>query len=113
MFSFTSGPAQGNTREFLIVLSTRINLKGFKGLRDKFKDPSSPFYLAPGEQGPESPDPIPSSVTEQPGHESAATEAQRELVKIGYHPTTFYEQRVGWGDLDSFQCVLSVRRLES
>lgn len=28
---------------------------------------------------------------------------------MGYDPTAFYEQKVGWGDLDSFQWVLSVR----
>ena len=87
------------------------NLKGFKELRDKFKDSTSPFYLAPGERGPESPDPTPSPVPEKQSYESAAAWAKHELVQMGYHPDTFYEQRVVWGDLDSFQCVLSVRFL--
>jgi hypothetical protein len=81
------------------------NLSRFKDLRNKFKDPSSPFYLAPGEKGPESPDPVPSLVTEQANRDSAAAEAKRELCRMGYDPVTFYEQRVVWGDHDSFQCV--------
>lgn len=92
--------------------STRANLKGSKHLRDKFKDPLSPFYLAPGELGPESPDPVPSSATEQQCYESAAAEAKRGLVHMGYHPDTFYEQKVVWGDLDSFQCAYFMRLLE-
>jgi len=79
-------------------------LKEFQDLRDKFKDPLSPFYLAPGEKGPESPDPVPPSpATEQASHDSAAVEAQRELIRMGYDPTAFYEQKVVWGDHDSFQ----------
>jgi len=89
-----------------LSLSTpvRTNLKGFQDLRDKFKDPLSPFYLAPGEKGPESPDPVPSPpVMEQASNESVAAEAKQELGRMGYDPTTFYEQRVVWGDHDSFQ----------
>ena len=92
-----------------LLLSTfiRTDLKGFQDLRDKFKDPLSPFYLAPGEKGPESPDPAPSSpVTERASYESAAIKARQELSQLGYDPTTFFEQRVAWGDHDSFQCVL-------
>ena len=91
----------------LLPTFIRTDLKGFQDLRDKFKDPLSPFYLAPGEKGPESPDPAPpSSVTEQAGYESAAVKARQELSQLGYDPTTFYEQRVVWGDHDSFQYVL-------
>lgn len=70
----------------------------------------SPFYLAPGEKGPESPDPIHPlpSVTEKVGYEPAAAEAREELGRMGYDPTTFYEQRVVWGDHDSFQYVFQL-----
>jgi hypothetical protein len=85
---------------------TFAGLREFKDLRDKFKDPSSPFYLAPGEKGPESPDPVPSPVTGQDNHESAAAEAKRKLIRMGYDPSVSSEQKVVWGDLDSFQCVL-------
>ena len=84
-------------------------LKEFQDLRDKFKDPLSPFYLAPGEKGPESPDPAPSSpATEQVSHGSAAVEARKELTRMGYDPTAFYEQKVVWGDHDSFQWAFRI-----
>ena len=90
-----------------LSLSTSVctELKRPQDLRDKFKDPLSPFYLAPGEKGPESPDPS-SSATKQAGYESLAVKARQELSQLGYDPTTFYEQKVAWGDHDSFQCVL-------
>jgi len=84
-------------------------LRAIHDLRNRFKDPSSPFYLAPGEKGPESPDPVPPSVTERVNYESAAAEAKQELSRMGYDPATFYEQRVVWGDHDSFQHVNNVR----
>lgn len=88
-----------------LYTSIQVNLNGFQDLRDKFKDPSSPFYLALGEKGPESPDPVPPPVKEQVNRETVAAEAKRELRRMGYDPTSFYEQRIAWGDLDSFQCV--------
>jgi hypothetical protein len=111
MLPLANGPAQDNTCEFPAVCVYACSckeLRGFKNLRDKFKDPSSPFYLAPGEKGPESPDPVPSLVTEQASYESAAAEAKRELSRMGYDPAAFYEQKVVWGDLDSFQCVFQL-----
>lgn len=90
---------------------TIMNLRALEDLRAKFRDPSSPFYLAPGEKGPESPDPVPSSVTEQTNREAAAAEARQEFCRMGYDPATFYEQKVVWGDHDSFQCVCLLPRL--
>jgi len=46
-------------------------------------------------------------VTEHASYESAAAEAKQELGRMGYDPTTFYEQRVVWGDHDSFQYYCS------
>jgi len=91
-----------------LCTTIHANLNGFQDLRNKFKDPSSPFYLAPGEKGPESPDPVPPPVTEQVDHESAAADAKQELSRMGYDPATFYEQRVVWGDHDSFRCVFQL-----
>ena len=38
-------------------------------------------------------------------YDGAAEEARRELMKLGYDPTSFWEQPIVWGDHDSFQCV--------
>lgn len=34
---------------------------------------------------------------------SAAAEARTELMKLGYDPTSFWDQPIVWGDHDSFQ----------
>lgn len=73
-------------------------------LQNSFRDPSSPFYLAPGTQGPDSPD-APAEVVPANEH-SAAAEAKRKLTELGYDPTCFWEQKIVWGDHDSFQYVL-------
>ncbi|KAF8909276.1 HotDog domain-containing protein [Gymnopilus junonius] len=86
-------------------------------LQAAFRDPSSPFHLPPGTQGPESPDSPP-----DPAHLAAALglsesvealepleEARRKLLKAGLDPGSFWEQRVVWGDHDSFQHVNNVR----
>lgn len=46
---------------------------------------------------------------EQANHETTTAEAKQELSRMGYDPATFYEQRVVWGDHDTFQCVFSKR----
>ncbi|THH09721.1 hypothetical protein EW145_g1802 [Phellinidium pouzarii] len=98
-------------------------------LQESFRNPSSPFYLAPGTQGPSSPGEgfvvpervytlsgeremhttdIDSAEAEAPTPES---EAREKLTELGYDPLSFYEQRVVWGDLDSFRHVNNVRYL--
>ncbi|PPQ70847.1 hypothetical protein CVT24_001054 [Panaeolus cyanescens] len=88
-----------------------------QGLQAAFKDPASPFYLAPGTEGPESPDSPPSHayistlsaqehVSEQ---EDPVKAAHDKLIRGGFDPLSFWEQRIVWGDQDSFQHVNNVR----
>ena len=74
-------------------------------LRAAFRDPNSPFYIAPGTTGPASPDEIPESSTLSTlNHASDELEnAYKKLLKNGFDPTSFWEQRIAWGDQDSFQ----------
>ncbi|KAI0741803.1 HotDog domain-containing protein, partial [Daedaleopsis nitida] len=71
-------------------------------LRDRFRDPTSPFHLPPGTQGPDSPDSPPEDL-------SPAEEGRARLQELGYDPDSFWEQPVVWGDHDSFQHVNNVR----
>lgn len=73
-----------------------------QSLQEKFRDPTSPYHIPPGTQGPESPDP-PAEETELL---SPAEEGRAKLLKLGFDPDSFWEQKVVWGDHDSFQCVL-------
>ncbi|EMD39096.1 hypothetical protein CERSUDRAFT_112789 [Gelatoporia subvermispora B] len=132
-----------------------------KALQDAFRDPSSPFHLPPGTQGPASPDPPPDaellhtsasntpvglpeeslssqdqsaptgesplttkpepnatplSMAEKwtllkPSHPSKSIEerAREHMIKGGFDPDSFWEQKVVWGDHDAFQHVNNVR----
>ncbi|KAF8184454.1 Thioesterase/thiol ester dehydrase-isomerase, partial [Pholiota molesta] len=90
-------------------------------LQAAFRDPSSPFHIPPGTQGPESPDSLPAhaaahfttlsaeateSVEASP---ESLEEARRKLVDAGMDPQSFWEQRIVWGDQDPFQHVNNVR----
>ncbi|KAG8927143.1 hypothetical protein FRC02_008443 [Tulasnella sp. 418] len=87
-----------------------------KVLQDAFKDPSSPFYLAPGTQGPSeeqmmnlAPSP---EVHRSPAEASTlanAEGAEEWALANGYDPLSFWEQKVVWGDLDSFRHLNNVR----
>jgi hypothetical protein len=92
----------------------------FKELQDAFRAPSSPYYLAPGEQGPASPEevlvqavdgslPQPSTLTNTNSHligpEDVLT-ASEKLIRRGYHAGSIWEQKIVWGDHDSFQYVV-------
>ncbi|GJE99277.1 acyl-CoA thioesterase [Phanerochaete sordida] len=81
-----------------------------KSLYAQFQDPASPFHIAPGTRGP--------AHEEDHGFDDvdgvdagAAEEARRELMRLGYDPTSFWEQHIVWGDHDSFQHVNNVRYL--
>jgi len=95
-------------------------------LRNSFKDPASPFYLAPGTQGPSSPGELfESDATLRKGvlferdphlNPASAEHARQIAMANGYDPHSFWEQPVVWGDLDSFRHVNNVhflRYLES
>ena len=70
-----------------------------QSLQEKFRDPTSPYHIPPGTQGPESPDP-PMEDTESL---SPAEEGRTKLLELGFNPDSFWEQQVVWGDHDSFQ----------
>lgn len=72
-----------------------------QALQDAFRDPSSPYHLPPGSQGPSHPEDH--GLTEKELHEDAAAEARSKLLELGYDPASFWEQIVVWGDHDSFQ----------
>jgi len=95
---------------------------------EAFRDPSSPFHLAPGTVGPASPDPpseaellhtlaqseIAPSVTERAIEKAieavdSAEEGRKKLLEMGFDPGSFWEQPVVWGDHDAFQHVNNVR----
>ncbi|KAF8887356.1 HotDog domain-containing protein [Infundibulicybe gibba] len=82
-------------------------------LQHAFRDPSSPYHIPPGTQGPESPDSPPSSPiqlgTFPESTSDALQEARDKLLAAGFDPTSFWEQPIVWGDLDSFQHVNNVR----
>lgn len=78
-------------------------------LRAAFRDPNSPFYIPPGTTGPASPDEIPEpSTLSTPNNASDELEnAHHKLLKNGFDPTSFWEQRIAWGDQDPFQYVFA------
>ncbi|KAG5640806.1 hypothetical protein DXG03_006960 [Asterophora parasitica] len=71
-----------------------------QALQAAFRDPSSPFHIPPGTNGPASPDEEVIDPLE---------EAHRKLAEAGFDPASFWEQRIVWGDQDSFQHVNNVR----
>ncbi|KZS99723.1 Thioesterase/thiol ester dehydrase-isomerase [Laetiporus sulphureus 93-53] len=77
-------------------------------LQDAFRDPSSPFHLPPGTQGPASPDP-PAEFLHTEAQETRAEHARTKMLELGYDPSSFWEQRIVWGDHDAFQHVNNVR----
>ena len=89
-----------------------------QSLRAAFKNPSSPFYIPPGETGPASPDEPPKSFESihsakqgcEPGEQSmsmeeAAGAAREALISMGYDGNSFWEQNISWGHHDAFRQV--------
>jgi len=82
-----------------------------RSLQAAFKDPTSPFYIAPGSQGPSSPDELPvSSIVANVSlpDQSVAELARKKLIDLGCDPTSFWEQQIEWGSHDAFQHVNNV-----
>ncbi|KII86070.1 hypothetical protein PLICRDRAFT_44529 [Plicaturopsis crispa FD-325 SS-3] len=107
-----------------VVRQIRHNSSSIRSLQAAFRDPSSPFHLPPGAQGPASPDDLSlndgqplhtgltHSASEVPSGSdsvSPAKEARELLLGKGYDPDSFFEQTIVWGDHDSFQHVNNVR----
>ncbi|KAG2123477.1 Thioesterase/thiol ester dehydrase-isomerase [Suillus clintonianus] len=89
-----------------------------KSLQDAFRDPSSPFYIALGQTGPERPDAppsLPDSTPSQSSHSTAlgspAENARAKLISMGYDAGSFWEQSIVWGHHDSFRHVNNVHYL--
>ncbi|KAJ7582271.1 Thioesterase/thiol ester dehydrase-isomerase [Mycena floridula] len=81
-----------------------------KALQAAFRDPDSPFHIPPGSVGPASPDEVPDfSVSPLPEPATSLEQARRRMIVAGFHPNSFHEQKIVWGDLDSFQHVNNVR----
>ncbi|KAG1908100.1 Thioesterase/thiol ester dehydrase-isomerase [Suillus fuscotomentosus] len=83
-----------------------------KSLQDAFKDPSSPFHIAPGQAGPESPDsppappdPTPSQSSNPTVVGSLAENGRAKLLSMGYDAGSLWEQSIVWGHHDSFRHV--------
>ncbi|PAV20042.1 Thioesterase thiol ester dehydrase-isomerase [Pyrrhoderma noxium] len=117
------------------AISSSSRYNSIDKLQASFRDPNSPFYLAPGTSGPSSPGEgfiIPeqaytlsdtrelhtSSTSDLKSQQkpsnpesnvSPKEEGKAKLIELGFDPESFYEQKVVWGDMDSFQHVNNVR----
>ncbi|KAI0091567.1 HotDog domain-containing protein [Irpex rosettiformis] len=78
-----------------------------KALQTAFRDPSSPYHIPPGTKGPAHPEDHDVSDIDP----AIPAQGRAELLRLGYDPSSFWEQPIVWGDLDSFQHVNNVRYL--
>ncbi|KXN91107.1 hypothetical protein AN958_02883 [Leucoagaricus sp. SymC.cos] len=81
-------------------------------LQAAFQDPSSPYYIPPGTQGPETEDSPPHTYGFNHVAISASSpliKARERFIKEGFDPLSFWEQPIAWGDHDAFQHVNNVR----
>ncbi|PFH50932.1 hypothetical protein AMATHDRAFT_3450 [Amanita thiersii Skay4041] len=80
-------------------------------LQAAFRDPTSPYHIPQGSQGPASPDELPQSTVSTTVSDvvDGLAEAQEKMMKDGFDPESFWEQRIVWGDQDAFQHVNNVR----
>ncbi|KAF8579941.1 hypothetical protein K439DRAFT_1663032 [Ramaria rubella] len=93
----------------------------WQALQRAFRDPESPFHLREGEVGPASPDELPRTsaptrnfstvastfTSVESDFTEAAAEAHAHALSQGHDPDSFFEEKVVWGDLDSFHPYLS------
>jgi len=87
------------------LLYSQRRVSSIRYLQAAFRDPTSPFYIEKGSQGPASPDEQPTTAL------SAAEEARKYLVDRGFDPASFWEQPISWRDHDVFQHVNNVEYL--
>ncbi|KAK2467338.1 hypothetical protein APHAL10511_000573 [Amanita phalloides] len=90
------------TRRLLSGRSTVADLQA------AFRDPNSPFYIPPGSTGPASPD----DTIETNAQNSESRKAHSMFLREGFDPHSFWEQKIAWGDQDSFQHVNNVRYVQ-
>ncbi|KAJ8586164.1 hypothetical protein M405DRAFT_373664 [Rhizopogon salebrosus TDB-379] len=101
-----------------ILQTASLSGSSIKSLQDAFRDPSSPFHIAPGQTGPESPDAPPSVLqvgssptVPQPSESnptagsSPAANARAKLISMGYDAGSLWEQSIVWGHHDAFRHV--------
>jgi hypothetical protein len=97
-FKRLSSSIRAGSHHFTFVFSLDIVQQE---LQAAFRDPTSPFHIPEGSQGPASPD-------EQPTPALSASEQGRIYFESrGFDPTSFWEQPIVWGDHDAFQYVTS------
>ncbi|KAG1801743.1 uncharacterized protein BJ212DRAFT_1398972 [Suillus subaureus] len=75
---------------YSLTQTASLSGSSIKSLQDAFRDPSSPFHLAPGQAGPESPDsppslpdPTPSQSSHPTAVGSPAENARAKLISMG------------------------------
>ncbi|EIM84325.1 uncharacterized protein STEHIDRAFT_82241 [Stereum hirsutum FP-91666 SS1] len=110
----TLNPVQHGTRvggESAHALTVQLPVRHLRtssiaDLQSAFRDPTSPYHLPPGAQGPAHPD---DHGIEESEPVSAAEEAKATFIQQGYDPSSFWEQSIVWGDHDAFQHVNNVR----
>ncbi|THU85493.1 Thioesterase/thiol ester dehydrase-isomerase [Dendrothele bispora CBS 962.96] len=108
-FVLASKPCLGSA---VSQCQSRLSSSSIKRLQDAFRDPSSPYYLAPGEQGPASPDEKPVSESPQESindFDALLEKGKKEMSRAGFHIPFIWQQVVEWGDHDAFQHVNNVR----
>lgn len=98
-----------------------------QALLDKFNNPSSPFYMAPGEKGPAWPEPgddnpsagaeaapthsstsTPGWPHDMPDYAEARTMAQAYAREHGFDLDSVVEWPVAWGETDQFRHINNV-----
>jgi hypothetical protein len=79
-----------------LTLFSSLTHKPQQDLQAAFRDPTSPYHIPEGSQGPASPD-------EQPSILSAAEEGRVYFEDRGFDSTSLWEQPIAWGDHDAFQ----------
>ncbi|EGN97007.1 hypothetical protein SERLA73DRAFT_185281 [Serpula lacrymans var. lacrymans S7.3] len=89
---------------FIRSYSSRSSIES---LQAAFRDPSSPFHIPPGTQGPASPDPLfeANPILDSVPELAPREEATQKLLALGYDPSSLWEQSIVWGHHDAFQHV--------
>ncbi|KAF8634605.1 hypothetical protein AX15_000811 [Amanita polypyramis BW_CC] len=83
-------------------------------LQAAFRDTNSPFHIPPGSRGPATPEEVPqnSTLVDQHNQFEELRKAREVMLQKGFDPHSFWEQKVVWGDLDSFQHVNNVKYVQ-
>ncbi|KAG0691960.1 hypothetical protein DFH29DRAFT_883340 [Suillus ampliporus] len=101
-------------RQCSILQTAALSGSSIKSLQDAFREPSSPFYIAPGQtrlefSGGSPPSlsqvPHPTRPLHQPSYPTAisspAENARAKLISMGYDAGSLWEQIIVWGHQDA------------